>query len=55
MNLPNPGWQGPTGFGGDHLAPGAPVTPVFEQSPGVFAALIVDKFGRMNVTWLDMN
>jgi hypothetical protein len=37
------------------LAPGAPVGSVFEQSPGVFAALTVDKLGRMNVTWLDMN
>jgi hypothetical protein len=55
MNVPNPGWQGPVGFGGDHLAPGAPVSPVFEQSPGVFAALTVDRLGRMNVTWLDMN
>ena len=55
MNQPNPGWQGPVGFGGDHLSPGAPVSPVFEQSPGVFAALTVDRNGRMNVVWLDMN
>src|SRR5262245_25005948 len=55
LNLPNPGWQGPVGFGGDHLEPGAPVTPLFQQNPGVFAALTVDKDGRMNVVWLDVN
>src|SRR5262249_19805039 len=42
MNVPNPGWQGPVGFGGDHLTPGAPVSPVFAQSPGGFCALTVD-------------
>jgi hypothetical protein len=55
MNQPNPNWQGPVGFGDPHLAPGAPVSPVFEQNPGVFAALTVDRRGRMNVVWLDMN
>src|SRR5262249_56310102 len=55
MNQPSPGWQGPVGFGGDHLSPGAPVSPVFEQNPGVFAALTVDRHGWMNVVWLDMN
>ena len=37
------------------LVPGAPVTPLFEQSAGIFAALTVDEHGRMNVVWLDMN
>ena len=55
LNVPNPGWQGPVGFGGNHLKPGAPVTPVFEQSPGVFAALTIDVHGRTNVVWLDVN
>jgi len=55
MNRPSPGWQGPVGFGGQHLAPGGSVSPVFEQSPGVFAALTVDSHRRMNVVWLDMN
>ena len=49
------GWKGPIGFGGDHLAPGAPVGPVFQQAENVFVALTVDEHGRMNVTWLDMN
>jgi hypothetical protein len=49
------GWQGPFAFGGSHLAPGAPVSPVFRQGPGVFAALTVDKNGFMNVVWLDTN
>ena len=49
------GWQGPVGFGGHHLEPGGWVSPVFEQTPGVFAALTVDKFGAMNVAWLDTN
>ena len=48
------GWKGPIGFGGDHLAPGAWVSPVFEQAENVFVALTVDRHGRMNVTWLDM-
>jgi hypothetical protein len=55
VNVPNPGWQGPVGFGGDHLTPGAPITPVFEQNPGVFAALTIDVHGRINVVWLDVN
>ena len=55
MNSPNPGWQGPVGFGDDHLKRAAPITPLFEQSPGVFAALTIDVLGRMNVVWLDVN
>jgi hypothetical protein len=43
------------GFGGDQLAPGAPVGSVFEQNRDVFAALTVDAHGRINVTWLDIN
>ncbi len=54
-NVQPVGWKGPVGFGGRHLVPGAPVSPVFEQSPGVFAALMVGKRGAMNVVWLDMN
>ena len=49
------GWQGPVGFGGQHLAPGAPISPVFEQSPSIFAALAVDRFGVTNVVWLDLH
>ena len=45
----------PVGFGDPHLAPGAPVSPVFAQNPGVFAALTVDAQGQMNVVWLDVN
>jgi lysophospholipase L1-like esterase len=50
----NGGWQGPRPFGGAHLAPGAPVT-VFQQSPGVWAGLTVDRAGTMNVVWGDFN
>jgi hypothetical protein len=54
-NVQPMGWQGPVGFGDKHLVAGAPISPVFEQTPGVFAALTVDKFGAMNVVWLDTN
>jgi len=49
----SPDWQGPVGFGGSHLAPGAPVSPVFAQNPVGFAALTVDQRGRMNVACLE--
>jgi hypothetical protein len=55
LNQSRAGWQGPVGFGGKHLKPGAPVTPLFPQSPGVFAALTIDVHRRMNVVWLDLN
>jgi hypothetical protein len=44
------GWQGPLAFGDPHLSPGAPVA-VFQQAPGVWAALTVDRNGAMNVVW----
>jgi hypothetical protein len=47
-------WKGPVAFGGAHLSPGAPVS-VFQQSPGVWAGLTVDRNGMMNVTWADFN
>jgi hypothetical protein len=34
---------------------GAHVTPVFEQSHHIFAALTVGGDGRMNVVWLDLS
>src|SRR5262249_29397209 len=49
------GWQGPVAFGDPNLAPGALVTPAFEQSPNIWAALTVDECGRMNVVWLDLS
>ena len=48
----NHGWSGPVAFGDAHLMPGAPVS-IFQQSPGVWAGLTVDKAGAMNVVWLD--
>ena len=50
----NDGWKGPKSFGDAHLFPGAPVS-IFEQSPGVWAGLTVDKAGAMNVVWGDFN
>ena len=61
-------WQGPLPFGDAHLSPGAPVS-VFQQSPGVWTGLTVDKVlvhshvagrrighdGTMNVVWADLN
>jgi hypothetical protein len=55
MHVQRPGWQGPVAFGGQHLAPGANVTPVFEQAPGVLTALTIDQNGSMNVAWLNTN
>jgi hypothetical protein len=49
------GWQGPVAFGGSHLAPGAFITPLFNQSGSIFAALTVDRNGFMNVVWTDFH
>jgi hypothetical protein len=49
------GWHPPIAFGGNHLVPGAYITPVFKQSDTVYTALTIDKNGVMNVTWLDLN
>ncbi len=46
------GWQGPLVLAGNHLVPGAPVQHI-EQSPGIHAALTVDRLGSLNVAWLD--
>ncbi len=50
----NQGWHEPVAFGGDHLQPGAFVTPVFQQTDTIFTALTVDRNGRINVVWLDL-
>ncbi|MFF5004941.1 galactose oxidase-like domain-containing protein, partial [Streptomyces phaeochromogenes] len=54
-NATPPAWTGPVAFGSDHLAPGALVTPLFQERPGVWSALTVDKGGRANRVWLDAN
>ena len=47
------GWQGPDTIGNLTLVPGSPVT-VFQQSPTVFAALMVDRNGILNAATLDV-
>jgi hypothetical protein len=47
-----PGWQGPVAIGTAILVPGAPVT-VIPQAGAVFAALMVDRDGTLNVATLD--
>lgn len=55
LDTNGPGWQGPIGFGKPNLVPGAQITPLLNQSPGVFAALTIDQAGAANVIWLDTN
>jgi hypothetical protein len=46
------GWQGPVAVGTATLVPGSPVT-VIPQASAVFAALMVDRGGTLNVATLD--
>lgn len=52
-NKTPPAWQGPERFGGDDLVPGAPVTPLFQQEPAVWAAQTVGQNNDMNVVRVD--
>jgi len=56
MNVQEPRWKASVAVKDlNSFVPGARVTPVFQQSPGVFSALTVDKQGAMNVVWLDIS
>jgi hypothetical protein len=47
-------WDEPNTLGSASLVPGSPVT-VCQQSPSVFAALMVDRNGLLNVASLDLS